>query len=63
MSVQNYWLLGIRYFIAFIVTDGLNVDVAVEKQALLIEFWHCDMLRGRERGGYWKMTLRIVLGR
>ena len=40
MSVQNYWLLGIRCFMACIVTDGLNVDVGVEKQALLIQFWH-----------------------
>jgi hypothetical protein len=40
MSVQNYWLLGIRYFMDFIRTDGLNVDVAIEKQALLTEFWH-----------------------
>jgi len=40
MSVHIYWLLGIRYFIAFIITDRLNVDVAVEKQELLTEFWH-----------------------
>jgi len=39
MSVHNYWLLGIRYFIAVIITDRLNVDVAIEKQVLLTEFW------------------------
>jgi len=40
MSVQNYWLLGIGYFMASIITDRLTVGVAIEKQALIAEFWH-----------------------
>jgi len=33
--------------LAVIITDRLTVDVAIEKQALLTEFWHWNMLRWR----------------
>ena len=38
MAVRNYWLVGITHFMVFIITDGLNVDVTIEKQELRTEF-------------------------
>jgi hypothetical protein len=46
----------------FIMSDVLNVNVAIEKQALLTEFLHWNMLRCRKSVGDWKMTLQFVLG-